>query len=65
MAEGTRYAQLSETVVANKETLNQHTEMLKNLMEQVSLLTTTQSQNQNQNGRESGSNPNGKKTGRE
>jgi acetate kinase len=46
MAEGTRYVQLSETVATNKETFNQHMEMLKTLMEQVSLLTTTQSQNQ-------------------
>jgi len=63
MAEGTRYAQLSEIVAANKETLNQHTEMLKTLMEQVSLLATTESQNQNQSGRESSSNPNGENQG--
>jgi hypothetical protein len=51
--------QLSETVATNKETFNQHMEMLKTLMEQVSLLNTTQSHNQNQNGRESSSNSNG------
>jgi uncharacterized coiled-coil protein SlyX len=43
MAEGTHYAQLNDVVAANKETLSQHTEMLKTLMEQVSFLTTTQS----------------------
>jgi uncharacterized membrane protein len=48
MAEGTRFAQLFEVVAANreetaatKETFQQHTEILKNLMDQVSNLASS------------------------
>jgi hypothetical protein len=48
MAEGTRYAQLANFVVANKqatathaETLKQHTELLKTINEQIASLATS------------------------